>query len=261
MATTETTPGSPPADDHGGISGPSPEAVARGYEEDVYDSRTVLSVPILVVLFFVLAFGTVSILFGFIAPTKPDPRANPQAAERNKRSLNERLKDNDRGLSDPKTGDGQPRLEPLRLRTKYAHSITSLELPEGNSPELHPEDIRPTKDRFPALYAAGPDRVGLDKVMGLNDDQLKSLLPAAPGAGPLIDSQHAPTPANAGRGFGESRVIAPPLPKAAEPKGGEKEPKKDEKKDQKQPEKKPEQKKDNKGPTPAPPPGPKGGKP
>jgi hypothetical protein len=255
MAITETTPGSPPADDHGGISGPSPEAIARGYEEDVYDSRTVLSVPILVVLFFVLAFGTVTIIFGFIAYPKGDSRGNPQAVERNKRSLNDRLKDNDRGLSDTKTGDGQPRLEPLRLRSRNSHAITSMELPEGNSPELHPEDIRPTKDRFPALYAAGADRVGLDKVMGLSNDQLKSLLPTAPGAGPLIDSQHTPTLANAGQGFAESKVIVPPLPKSAEPKEGEK---KDEKKGNKEEPKKDQ--KDNKGPTPAPPPNPKGGK-
>jgi hypothetical protein len=252
MATTETTPGSPPADDHGGISGPRPETVARGYEEDVYDSRTVLSVPILVVLFFVLAFGTVTVIFGFIAYPKPDARAHPQAAERNKEPLNERLGRLNRG---PKNGEGQPRLEPLRERSGHSQSITSSELPEGNPPEIHPEDIRPSPERFPALYA-GAGRAGLGKFMGLNNDQLKSLLPAAPGAQPLIGSEHTPTLANAGRGAAEARVILQQPPKSAEPKGSEK---KEEKKQPEQKKQTPDQKKDNKSP--APPPSPKGGKP
>lgn len=255
MATTEKTPGSPPADDHGGISGPSPETVARGYEEDVYDSRTVLSVPILVILFFVLAFGIVTILFSVIAYPNASSRAHPQAAERNKRPLNERLRDNERGLSDPRTGDGQPRLEPLRQRSGDARAITRPELPTGNSPEIHPEDIRPTPERFPELYAAGADRVGLGKVMDLNNGALQSLFPTGPGAAPLIDSQHTPTLANAGQGAAEARVILPPLPRSAEPKAEQKQGVKGQKQENKQ-----DQKKANEGPTPAPPPNPKGGK-
>jgi hypothetical protein len=254
MAITETTPGAPMPDDHGAMGAPSPATVARGYEEDVYDSRTVLSVPILVILFFVLAFGTVTILFGFIAYPKGSAGAHPEAAERNKRPLNERLMDNDRGLGSAKTGDGQPRLEPLRLRSGPARAITRPELPAGNSPEIHPEDIRPSKERFPAMYGEGGSGVGIGQVMGLDQAALKSLFPVQKGATTLPASEHVPTLANAGRGASESKVILPPLPKGAEPKanGPKKEGNQPEKKDQKQPEKN--------TPAPAPPPGPKGGK-
>src|SRR4051812_36506717 len=73
-------PGSPAADEHDTSGPPAPEVIKRGYEEDVYDSKTVLSVPLLVILFFVLAFGTVSVIFYFIAyPKNGDPNAHPQA--------------------------------------------------------------------------------------------------------------------------------------------------------------------------------------
>ena len=46
-------PGQPSHDDHDTSGPPAPEVIARGYEEDVYDTKTVLSVPALVVFFFV----------------------------------------------------------------------------------------------------------------------------------------------------------------------------------------------------------------
>ena len=84
------SPGAPRADDHD-MSGPPPaETIARGHEIDKYDTTSVLSVPLLVVLFFVLAFGTVSIVFYFIAPSPSDPNVNPQARDWNKEEINER---------------------------------------------------------------------------------------------------------------------------------------------------------------------------
>ncbi len=74
---TSTPHGSPHADDHD-ISGPPDAAtIARGHEVDRYDAMSVFSVPLLVVLFFVLAFGTVSVIFYFIAPSTADPTATP----------------------------------------------------------------------------------------------------------------------------------------------------------------------------------------
>ncbi len=262
MANTETTPGSPPADDHGGISSPSADTVARGYEEDVYDSRTVLSVPILVVLFFVLAFGTVTTLFGFIAYPVVNSKAHPAAAERNKDSLNDRFARLNRG---PKNGEGQPRLEPLRMRSGESRGITQPELPYGNSPELHPEDIRPSPERFPTMYSGG-GRAGLGSFMGLNNQALGQLFPTQKGARLLLPSEHVPSLANAGRGDSEAMVILPerslvadPAPKKPEVKDPKQE-KKPEGKEPKQP-KKPEEKKNTQGKSPAPPPTPKGGKP
>ena len=201
MTPTNITPTNthPPSDDHGASGPPSAEVIARGYESDGYDTKSVLSVPLLVVFFFVAAFGTVSVIFYFIAPTKHDPKAHPAAVERNQEPLNARLKRIGRGSGDVE----QPRLEPLKLRSGEARAITR--------PELHPEDLRPTKEHFPALYSDG--KYGLDKTMQLSDKAMESLFPVQkPGTKPA-NSQHVPTAANAGRGAGESLVVAPGVPK------------------------------------------------
>jgi hypothetical protein len=220
----------PKADDHAPMGPPSAEVIARGYEADAYDAKSVLSVPLLVLLFFVLAFGTVTIIFSFIAYPKGgvNPKAHPAAAEQNKAPLNERLNRIGRGHE-----VDQPRLEPLKLRSGDARAIPRPELSvaEGNSPELHPEDLIPTKERFPSLYATGDGKYGLDKTMSLDDKALALLFPVQKTGTKPANSQHVPTAANAGRGADESLVVIPGTPNIPAP-----------------------------GPTPAPPPNPKGGK-
>ena len=228
MSTNPQPPGAPHSDDHDGLSGPPPQdVIARGYEADVYDARTVLSVPFLVILFFVIAFAVVSAIFYFIAYPKPNPKANPLAVERNDVPLNDRLERIDRG---PKNGSGQPRLEPLRLRSGNPRVITRPELPvaDGNSPELHPEDLWVTPERFPALFVAGGGRYGLDRTMGLDDKVLEKLFPVQKSGTAPLDSHHVPTASNAGRGAAGSLVVPPgsanPQPPAPAPppdhKGG-----------------------------------------
>jgi hypothetical protein len=206
-----TTPPTPAADDHGGFSGPPPqETIARGYERDTYDARTVLSVPVLVVLFFLLAFGTVTALFAVLAYPKADPKANQLAVERNGAPLNDRLSRNYRG---PKDGSGQPRLEPLKLRDDRINlrAITrpELKVKDGNSPELHPEDIRVTPEKFPSLYATGDTKLGLDKTMALDDKALADLFKVQATAFAPTGSRHAPTAANAGQGAADSVAVKP----------------------------------------------------
>jgi hypothetical protein len=202
-----------PHDNHSPPGLPSPEVIARGYEPDEYDARSVLSVPLLVILFFVLAFGTVTIIFAFIAYPKGDPRAHPTAVVRNKAPLNERLDRIHRGSKDV----DQPRLEPLRERQGNERAITSPEAAEGNSPELHPEDLIVTKERFPALYATGGGKYGLDRTMALSDQALGKLFRVQePGSRP-IRSPHVPTAANAGRGAEDAEVIPPATPKIPVP--------------------------------------------
>jgi hypothetical protein len=227
----------PAHDDHAPMGRPSEETIRRGYEKDTYDAKSVLSVPLIVILFFVLAFGTVTVIFRFIAYPKSDPRAHPAAAERNKRPLNDRIAGI--GKDDPFY---QPRPEPLELRKggDMARAISQVRTEEGNSPEIHPEELRVTKERFPTLYQSGNGRYSIDKVMDLSDAGLKELFPSK--GKPLSGdaSQHVPTAANAGRGASVSMVIPlPPPPAIGAPK------KPDEKKpDEKKPEeKKPEQKK------------------
>jgi hypothetical protein len=215
----------PSADDHAPHGAPAKEVIDRGYEADVYDSRTVLSVPLLVILFFVLAFGTVTILFMFLAPTKEDPNARPLAVEKNREPLNERLKQNGRG---PKSGTAQPRLEPLRIRDDKIspRAITRPDLPvaDGNSPELHPEDLRVSQERFPALFASSGTRLGLDRTMGLSNETLKELFPVQKAGVAPAGSRHVPTAANAGRGAAGSVVETPgqqPKPPAPKPPKGD----------------------------------------
>ncbi|QJW93853.1 hypothetical protein [Frigoriglobus tundricola] len=210
-----TTNPNPAHDDHAPSGPPPAEVIARGYELDGYDTKSVLSVPLLVVVFFVLAFATVTIIFSFIAYPKPDPKVHPGAVARNKAPLDERLNRIHRGSKDV----DQPRLEPLTVRRggDLARATNEPLLAEGNSPQLHPEDLNPTKERFPELYATGQNRLGLDKTMALSDEALKSLFPVQAGGAKPADSQHVPTASNAGRGAEGSVVVVPASPKIPAP--------------------------------------------
>lgn len=189
----------PDADDHAPMGPPSAEVIARGYEADTYDAKSVISVPLLVIAFFVGAFFTVTVIFKFIAYPKDGTnlKAHPIAKERNARPLNERMAD----IKRSKEGD-QPRLEPLKQRTggDLARAITRPETEDGNSPEIHPEDLRPTKDSFPALFQTGPNKLGVDKALALTDEQLKKMEQFKVQAKPSdpLSSQYVPTASNAG---------------------------------------------------------------
>ena len=70
--------------------------------------------PLLVILFFVLAFGTVTVIFYFIAyPNADDPTATRRRSNATTAPLNERMARIHRGSKDV----DQPRLEPLKLRS------------------------------------------------------------------------------------------------------------------------------------------------
>lgn len=239
-------PGAPAADDHAPMGPPSDETIRRGYELDTYDAKSVISVPLLVILFFVLAFGTVTVIFNSIYRAKPDPRAHPAAAERAKRPLNERLAGVGHDGQGGKSTREQPRLEPLKQRSggELARAITRPETADGNSPELHPEDLRATKDRYPELYQTGGGKYGLDRALGLTDEKaLAALFPVQPNGAKPIDSQHMPTAANAGRGADGSTVTIPPVPKLEPKKVDPPKTPEPPKKDNKQPDPKPGDKK------------------
>lgn len=202
-------------EEHGGpiLVQPDPEAIARGHEADGYDPVSVWSVPLLVVLFFVLAFVSTTILFYYLAPSPERPDTHPLAAERNKAPLEERLARITRG------GEvDQPRLEPLRIRTGDAQAITRPEAPVGNSPEIHPEDLRPSPTTTPDLYRSGwldanksAARVTIDQAMRLSLE--RNLLPARREAMTPWRSTQLPTSANAGR----SQVGKKPVPEDHRP--------------------------------------------
>jgi hypothetical protein len=208
--------GTPLADDHDVSGPPAAETIARGHEIDSYDTTSVFSVPLLVVLFFVLAFGTVSVIFYFIFPTPEDPKAHPMAVE-----------DNQRAIPDRHNDVPNPPLDNFRHLQGNARSITSLERPIGNSPWIHPEDLRVNPDNTPTLFRGGWLDAGKTRARLSIDDAIAiaarkdsavlktSATPAAP-----IASQNLSTAANAGRGEGSSAAPPPrdPLsPKEAAP--------------------------------------------
>ncbi len=195
------------------LSDPDAAAIERGHEADRYDPYSVWSVPVIVALFFVLAFVTTTILFYYLAPSKPDPAAHPLAVERNQAPLQERLGRIGRGRE-----IDQPRLEPLRIRTGDARAITRPEAPEGNSPELHPEDLRPSPTKTPELYRR--EWIAEGKLARLPVDETMELLikkgqfAVSKNRQPPRRSTEMPTAANAGRPArpATGEVIAPPTP-------------------------------------------------
>lgn len=216
--------------DGGGLGKPSDEAMRLGYEPDGYDPTSVISVPLLVILFFVLAFAATTILFGYFAPNPGDPNAHPMAKARNEASLDERLARINRG------GEvDQPRLEPLRVRTGDSRAITRPETKEGNPPYMHPEQNRANRELTPELYRAGwtgkdkqSARIPIDDIL---DGKVKNLFPVQKSGTNPTSSVHLPTAANAGRGAEHSLAempkapAAPDAPKAVEaPKPPEKKP-------------------------------------
>jgi hypothetical protein len=227
---THTPPGQPTPDAGDPPGAPPAEVVARGHEEDVYDAKSVFSVPLLVVLFFVLAFAVTTALFAYFSTPPANPGANPQAIARNDIPLNERLARIGRG----KQVD-QPRLEPLTERAGFERAITSPQLPGVNSPEIHPEELFPSPEHTPALYKSGwvdegkPDaRQVIPITRAMEQLARPNGLPARKEPVALIPSWHKPTAANAGRGAGDSEVEQPvppplaPMPKPVEEKKGDK---------------------------------------
>lgn len=205
-------------DDHGGGGGVNPEAVRAGREPDVFAVKPILSIPAAVVVTFVIAFTVTTLVFLYFSNVPSDPLANPYAVDRNKAPLNQRLERIGREK------DGQPRLEPLQVLENDGQFITQPPLPRGNSPEYHPEDLRP--DVFPGLQQSG--WVEKDKTARIPiEDAMK--LPFVPGHDairgtlfPVSKTPSAPTPttdrptaANAGRG---AKTHEPPADKTVEKK-------------------------------------------
>ena len=195
-----TPPGAPQPDEPDSTGTPPADAIRRGYEEDGYDTKSVISVPILVIAFFVLAFTSVTIMFAYFRHTPVDPMAHPQAVKRNTdRSLNERL-----GAT-PERG----RPEPLQILDNRVdpRALTRPPVPGVNPPLLHPEDIRPSPEKTPELYRVGwvnegkVARVPLDDARTMALTALKDkLLKARDGATKPRASYQIPSGANAGRG-------------------------------------------------------------
>jgi hypothetical protein len=193
----------------------NPDAVRAGHEPDVFDVKPILGIPGAVVATFVVAFLVAASVYGYFAATKTnaDPMANPQAVARNEAPLDERLSRIDRqGLDKDKYREvDQPRLEPLRRLAGEGQSTTQPPLPTGNSPEIHPEDIRPDlrPEKVPGLFRSGwvgagkkAARIPITDALKLAADKkvAGTVLPVRKDPIKLPTSDQLPSSANAGRG-------------------------------------------------------------
>jgi len=153
-------------------TGASPEAIKAGHEPDAFAVKPIMSIPIAVVLTFVVAFAVAAGVFAYFMnqAARPNPLAHPDGVARGSVPLTQRLERIDRAGSNANTKRevDQPRLEPLKRlaaggpATKGEDAgrfTTQLELPNGNSPQIHPEEIQP--DRVAALKRA--EYIGNDK--------------------------------------------------------------------------------------------------
>jgi hypothetical protein len=213
-------------DDHGGGGGVNPDALRAGHEPDAFYVMPILSVPFAVVVSFVIAFGTAAAVFAYMShrANQPDPRAHPEALARGTESVNDRLaRINQKGATGVKSEVDQPRLETLkRLQTNDqpgAFQVTTQpELPTGNSPWIHPEDIAP--GRYAPLHRAEytdkekkTARIPIDRAMRLIVE--KGMLPAQKAATRPQPSDVRPTEANGGRGGLPAAPKAEPAKKEA----------------------------------------------
>jgi len=132
----------------------NPEALKQGYEPDNINVRTILYVPVAIVITFVLAYGVVTLIIDSLREGHKAPGDNFPAVARNDAPLNKRL---DRiSSTDPKAEVKQPRLEGAdELTTKVPpyvqSSVPTKEDKKGNSPHYHPEDLRTTSEHAKAL--------------------------------------------------------------------------------------------------------------
>jgi hypothetical protein len=206
-------------DEHGGGGGVNPEAVQAGHEPDAFAVKPIMSIPLAVVVAFVIAFTVAGFVFAyFMGRVKDNPMAHQEAVDRGKAPLNERLSRIDRGgLDQDKDREvDQPRLEPLKRLEGDGQTYTRPELPTGNSPQIHPEEILP--NRVTALQRAGYvgadkkfARIPIEDAMRLAVEQ-KDVLPARKEQSRPVPSYEKPSMASAGRG------VMPTAPMPAEKK-------------------------------------------
>jgi len=203
MSTSNVHPEEPAPNDSDGFGRPDAESLKLGYEVDKYDRTSVISVPLLVIVFFVLAFAATTWLFRYLPRwVVDDSDSHPMAKERNEVPLNERMGRIGRGKGEV----DQPRLEPLRQRGGNERAITSPETGD-NPPYLHPEDVRAEPGRTPELFSKA--RVPLDKILAGAD---KALFPVQEKQSGPLASVNWTTAANAGRGAEHALAVSPKLP-------------------------------------------------
>lgn len=223
-------------DDHAGGGGVNPAALAAGHEPDAFYVKPILSIPLAVVVTFVIAFGVGTAVFAYVmAVDHSDPLANPQAVRENDQSTNDRIARIDRkgANTNPKLTSDNSRNEAMKVMEGEGKTITRFPQPGAPNPVyLHAEDVNPAlrPEKVPALTtaAAGTGTVTIDKAMA--DAPTKAgVIPVRKDPVKLGGDAPRPTGANAGRGASpkppklpEAKAEAKPEAKAPvpDPKAG-----------------------------------------
>lgn len=200
MSTTKLGHG----DDHDTTAGADPEAVKRGYEEDIVDTGAIWSIPFAVGAFIALGLVVATGTFIYFMTQQPNPNANPFATVRNDAPLSERLGRIGRAGAGTELKE-QPRLDGLVRREKDGLFTSQKPLANGNAPELHPEDLRATSEKQKQLQTGAwlneqktAARIPIADAMKLAMEAKMFPVRKDP-VNPLTSNQKA-TSANAGRG-------------------------------------------------------------
>jgi len=126
----------------------NPESLKLGHEPDVVDARTILYVPIAIVITFAITFGVVSWIISNTRITDEPRPGNPLAAERFRKPVDQPMLNKRLGTmssTDPAATVKAPRLEGLTQMTteNVPYLQSSPPTKEGNSPQYYPEAMRP----------------------------------------------------------------------------------------------------------------------
>ncbi len=148
---------------------PGADAVAlkAGHEADKFGAKAIVLVPVFVAITLALTYVIVTITFNAINVRPAADQPDSELVKLNDAPINDRFART--SSTEPKNPPGhtgavvpQPRLEYLRQTegTGPANYQTRFALPTGNSPEIHPEDLRAEryidpKERRRVLTEAG----------------------------------------------------------------------------------------------------------
>ncbi len=211
-------------------------SVKAGHEPDRFAVRSILYVPVIMVVMVVVGFVIVTITFNGLTEKPPvDPDKNPRGAADSKKDVNARFATI--SSTDPEARTNQPRLEYLKQTANndqkddpaFYRSKRPIEA-VGATWELRPEDLRPenfidptrkTRILVEAGWQGDDTKVAHIPIAEAMDALLASKkLPTKPGAKPApVTTDGKPKISNSGRG-GPSQPANPASPPLA---GGKKE--------------------------------------
>lgn len=205
-------------------------ALKAGHEADKFGVKGIVLVPVFVALVLAITYGIVTVTFNAInKPPAAERSVNSESEvviKRNAASTNDRFAMTN--SVNPKELDGkvvpQPRLEYLKQTegNDPSNYRSKLPLPTGNSPEIHPEDLRQSRYIDPATRRKLLNETGWvvdDKIAHIPIDKaMEAVLKKLPVRKDPVavsgTSDGRAKQSNAGRGGPSQPIAAPEVPAA-----------------------------------------------